>query len=60
MSIFNNWFSRLCFSGFGTGTAAGKAAGIVIFIMALGLILLIWIISLIIKQFTKKSNSENE
>ena len=32
MSLTDNFFVRFCTSGFGTGTAAGKAAGITLLI----------------------------
>ncbi len=32
MSLFNNPFTRVCTSGFGTGTDAGKALGYTVFI----------------------------
>lgn len=33
MNLLNNGFSRFLLSGFGTGTAAGKALGISIFLV---------------------------
>lgn len=32
MSLFNNPFTRVCTSGFGTGTTAGKALGYTVLI----------------------------
>lgn len=38
MSMFNNPFTRVCTSGFGTGTAAGKALGYTVLICSFAVI----------------------
>lgn len=53
MSLMNNGFSRFLLSGFGTGTAAGKALGITIFICLLGVFVVWWIIKFIIDMVHK-------
>ena len=57
MSLTDNFFVRFCTSGFGTGTAAGKAAGITLLIFVgcavIGIIVLYWIVKQIIKLVNK-------
>lgn len=53
MGMFDNGFSRFLLSGFGTGTTAGKALGIVIFICLIGFIILWKLIVLIIGLIRK-------
>ena len=45
----NNWFFRFLTSGFGTGTAAGKAVGWMIAICLIGLWIFIWLVKIIYK-----------
>ena len=45
----NNWFFRFLTSGFGTGTAAGKALGWTIAICLIGLWIFIWLVKIIYK-----------
>ena len=45
----NNWFFRFLTSGFGTGTAMGKAMGWTIALCLIGLWILIWLVKIIYK-----------
>lgn len=45
--MFNNSFTRFLISGFGTGTMAGKALGITIFILLIGVFIVVGLIKLI-------------
>lgn len=47
MSMFNNSFTRFLTSGFGTGTAAGKAVGITVFVLLIGVFVIVGLIKLI-------------
>lgn len=49
MNLLNNGFSRFLLSGFGTGTAAGKALGISIFLVLFVFIVAVYIIIGIVK-----------
>ena len=49
MNLLNNGFSRFLLSGFGTGTAAGKALGITIFLNLFVFIVAVYIIIGIVK-----------
>ena len=49
MKLLNNGFSRFLLSGFGTGTAAGKALGISIFLVLFVFIVAVYIIIGIVK-----------
>ena len=49
MNLLNNGFSRFLLSGFGTGTAAGKALGISIFLVLFVFIVAVYVIIGIVK-----------
>ena len=49
MNLLNNGFSRFLLSGFGTGTAAGKALGISIFLTLFVFIVAVYVIIGIVK-----------
>lgn len=49
MNLLNNGFSRFLLSGFGTGTSAGKALGISIFLVLFVFIVAVYIIIGIVK-----------
>lgn len=51
MNLLNNGFSRFLLSGFGTGTAAGKALGISIFLVLFVFIVAVYIIIGIVKIY---------
>ena len=54
----NNGFFRFLTSGFGTGTAAGKAVGWTIAICLIGLWVLIWLVKKIYAAFAKEKTAE--
>lgn len=62
MSMFNNGFVRFLLSGFGTGTMAGKAFGITIFIFLFVFIVAWQIVKAIfmgVQKVRRKSASDN-
>ena len=52
--MFNNGFFRFLTSGFGTGTAAGKAFGWTIALCLIGIWILWWIVKKIFQAFNKE------
>lgn len=54
MTIFQNPFVRFLTSGFGTGTDAGKAAGIAILICLIPVVLLLYLVSFFLNYRKKK------
>lgn len=58
MSLFNNPFTRVCSSGFGTGTTAGKALGYTVLICGFCAVA-VYYAGKGVYKLVKKSNTES-
>lgn len=59
MGLFDNGFARLCTSGFGTGTTAGKALGYTVLICGIGVVCVFYLGKGIYK-LVKKNNAKGQ